>query len=80
MTPQAITARRARRCAAACGRVDTAFLAEHAVRYEPAATAPADCVPMVQLLTIWSRESLCEDAVPLLREIDWGAVRRAIGW
>jgi hypothetical protein len=49
----------------------------------------------VQLLTVWSRESLCgvpltsgqppqrgtcEDAVPLLREIDWDAVRRSIGW
>jgi hypothetical protein len=49
----------------------------------------------VQPLTVWSRESLCglplasgqppqrglcEQAVPLLRDIDWAAVRRAIGW
>ncbi|NMQ27663.1 hypothetical protein E4Q23_07785 [Candidatus Accumulibacter phosphatis] len=49
----------------------------------------------VRLLTAWSRKrlcglplasgqppqrNLCEDAVPLLREIDWAAVRRAIGW
>jgi hypothetical protein len=96
---------------AACGRVDASFSPEYAVRYEPAAGASADCVPMVQvrpdlidpkrptsevqLLTVWSRESLCgvpltgghppqrgtcEDAVPLLREIGWDAVRRSIGW
>ncbi len=97
--------------AAACGRVDPAFLALDAVRFEPLAGAAADCVPMVQvrrdlidpkrptsevqLLTVWSRESLCglpltsgrppqsglcEQAVPLLREIDWSAMRKAMGW
>lgn len=97
--------------AAACGRVDAAFLAHDAVRFEPLAGASADCVPMVQvrrdlidpkrptsdvqLLTVWSRESLCGVPLasgeppqrgncvqvgPLLRDIDWAAVRRAIGW
>ena len=95
----------------ACGRVDAAFQPAYDVRYELAAGASPDCVPMVQvradlvdpkrptgevqLLTVWSRESacglplatgqpaqrgLCEDAVPLLREIDWAAMRRALGW
>jgi len=99
------------RSSAACGRVDAAFVPVYDVRFEPAAGAAPDCVPMVQvrpdlvdpkrpasevqLLTIWSRESLCglplaggqaaqrglcEDAVPLLRELDGSAVRRALGW
>lgn len=99
------------RAAPACGRVDTAFSSGNDVRYEPAAGAPPDCVPMVQvrpdlldakrpsgevqLFTVWSRESLCgvpfatgqppqrgpcENVVPLLRELDWAAVRRALGW
>jgi hypothetical protein len=97
--------------AAACGRVDTAFLAHHAVRFEPLAGAPADCVPMVQvrrdlidpkrpagevqLLSVSFGETFCglplasgqppqrgtcEQAVPLMRELDWAAVRKAIGW
>ncbi|MBA4176176.1 MAG: hypothetical protein C0505_06405 [Leptothrix sp. (in: Bacteria)] len=97
--------------AAACGRVDAAFLAHHAVRFELLAGAPADCVPMVQvrrdlidpkrptsevqLLTISfggifcgvplasgppPQGGSCEQAVPLLRDVDWAAVRRAIGW
>jgi hypothetical protein len=97
--------------AAACGRVDTAFLAHHAVRFELLAGASADCVAMVQvrrdlidpkqpssevqLLTVWFGEILsglpltsgqppqrgtCEQAVPLMRELDWAAVRKAIGW
>lgn len=101
------TARRS----AACARVDSSFAAGYDVRYELAAAAPADCVPMVQvrpdlidpkrptsevqLLTVWSRESLCglplasgqpgqrglcENAVPLLRDIDWAALRRNLGW
>lgn len=99
------------RAAPACGRVDTAFSSGNEVRYEPAAGAPPDCVPMVQVrpdlldarrptsevqfFTVWSRESFCglpfasgeppqrgtcENVVPLLREIDWAAVRRALGW
>ena len=99
------------RAAPACGRVDAAFSSGNEVRYEPAAGAPPECVPMVQvrrdlldterptsevqLFTVWSRESLCgvpfatgqppqrgtcENVVPLLREIDWSAVRRALGW
>jgi hypothetical protein len=99
------------RAGPACGRVDPAFSSGNEVRYEPAAGAPPDCVPMVQvrpdlldakrpgsevqLFTVWSRESLCgvpfatgqppqrgpcENVVPLLREIDWAALRRALGW
>jgi hypothetical protein len=95
----------------ACGRIDNAFAVDNAVRFVSAAVAPRDCVPMVQvradavdarrltgevqLLTVWSRESLCgvplaggappqrglcEDALPLLQEIDWAALRRALGW
>lgn len=97
--------------AAACARVDSSFASGLDVRYEAAASAPPDCVPMVQvrpdlidpqrpssevqLLTVWSRESLCglpltsgppprpglcENAVPLLRDIDWAALRRNLGW
>lgn len=99
------------RAAPACGRVDAAFSSGNEVRYEPAAGAPTECVPMVQvrrdlldtkrptseaqLFTVWSRESFCgvpfatgqppqrgtcENVVPLLREIDWAALRRALGW
>lgn len=99
------------RAGPACGRVDAAFSSGNEVRFEPAAGAAPDCVPMVQvrpdlldatrpthevqLFTVWSRESLCgvplatgqppqrglcETAVPLLREIEWSAVRRALGW
>ncbi|MEQ1684208.1 MAG: hypothetical protein ABL916_11200 [Burkholderiaceae bacterium] len=63
------------RSAPACGRVDAAFSSGNEVRYEPAAGAPSDCVPMVQVrpdlldarrpasevqfFTLWSRESFC---------------------
>lgn len=99
------------RAAPACGRVDAAYSSGNEVRFEPAAGAPPECVPMVQVrpdlldtkrptsevqfFTVWSRENLCgvpfatgqppqrgtcENVVPLLREIDWAAVRRALGW
>lgn len=56
---------------------------------------PARPVTEVQLMTVWfgedlcgeslggaplGRSALCRYAVPLLREMDWSAARKAIGW
>ena len=65
---------RAGRQAGACGRMDPAFAVHNGVRFEPAGSGGAGCVPMVrirrglvdpkrpaevQLLTIWIPESPC---------------------
>jgi hypothetical protein len=65
------------------------------MQVRPDLIEPGRPVAEVQLLTVWFRESLCGETfggkplgrgdscrhfVPLLREMDWAAARRAIGW